>query len=137
MIQPNNFILVDDDDTNNILCSLTIRKAFGDVAIQSFTNPVVALQHIGEHCGKSDAPHSILFLDLNMPEMTGWEFLDAFSEFGEAVRTAISIYIMSSSLDIRDREKAASISHVSKYFAKPITVPVLQRLFTPDAIVAG
>lgn len=61
----------------------------------------------------------VIFLDLNMPIMDGWEFLD---EFGKISRErGIRIYILSSSVDSRDLERAKKYDIVSGFIAKPLT----------------
>ncbi|MDX1767063.1 response regulator [Arenibacter troitsensis] len=61
----------------------------------------------------------VIFLDLNMPIMDGWEFLD---EFGKISReSGIRIYILSSSVDSRDLERAKKYDIVSGFIAKPLT----------------
>ncbi|PZX55390.1 response regulator receiver domain-containing protein [Algoriphagus ratkowskyi] len=67
-----------------------------------------------------------LFLDLNMPEMTGWDFLDSFNpEQNEA-----QIYILSSSVDERDINKASGYSVVKDYLSKPLIKKYIKSIFT-------
>jgi CheY-like chemotaxis protein len=61
----------------------------------------------------------VIFLDLNMPIMDGWEFLDEFSQLSNIQATRI--YILSSSIDIRDLERAKRYDIVSDFIAKPLT----------------
>ncbi|UZD23400.1 response regulator [Algoriphagus halophytocola] len=66
-----------------------------------------------------------LFLDLNMPEMNGWDFLDSFnSEKNEA-----QIYILSSSVDERDISKASNYSVVKDYLSKPLIKKYIKSIF--------
>ncbi len=66
-----------------------------------------------------------LFLDLNMPEMTGWDFLDVFnSESNDA-----EIYILSSSVDERDISKASKYSVVKDYLSKPLIKKYIKTIF--------
>lgn len=62
---------------------------------------------------------SVILLDLNMPILDGWQFLDEFTKFKPAKK--ITIYIVSSSIDQNDHQKAANYSGVSKFYVKPIT----------------
>jgi len=63
----------------------------------------------------------IIFLDLNMPIMNGWEFLDQFSEFPDHNNAKTIIYIISSSVDPRDLERVKNYKLVNNYILKPIT----------------
>ncbi|EZH74961.1 transcriptional regulator [Aquimarina atlantica] len=70
----------------------------------------------------------IIFLDLNMPVMDGWEFLNAFSKIKDQIRKKIDLYVVSSSIDSRDIERAKSIDIVSDYLTKPITLDDFERI---------
>lgn len=62
-----------------------------------------------------------IFLDLNMPIMDGWEFLEEFSKIPNDKLTKTTIYIISSSVDPRDLEKVKHYKAVNNYILKPIT----------------
>jgi CheY-like chemotaxis protein len=66
-----------------------------------------------------------LFLDLNMPEMTGWDFLDTF----KSDNIEAEVYILSSSVDERDISKANSYSMVKDYLSKPLIKSYIQSIF--------
>jgi len=66
-----------------------------------------------------------LFLDLNMPEMTGWDFLDIF----KPKNIGPKVYILSSSVDERDITKASSYSIVKKYLSKPLIKSYIKSIF--------
>jgi len=65
------YIIVDDDNFNNIICNMAIESALGEVDIKTFEVPEEALAFIQNEYIKSLKP-TILFLDLNMPTLTGW-----------------------------------------------------------------
>lgn len=67
-----------------------------------------------------------LFLDLNMPEMTGWDFLDRLN----ASINEAKIYILSSSVDERDIIKASEYKVVSDYLSKPLIKKYIQNIFS-------
>ncbi|RKR15328.1 response regulator receiver domain-containing protein [Maribacter vaceletii] len=68
----------------------------------------------------------LIFLDLNMPVLDGWGFLDAFNESYKDVNT--KIYILSSSIDSRDIERAKQYSLVEGFIAKPLTDKIIKNL---------
>ncbi len=74
---------------------------------------------------KSAIPEVIL-LDINMPVLDGWQFLDAITEVD--VIKKITIFIVTSSVDPRDREKAASYKNVKNFVIKPISEDKLKTL---------
>ena len=72
----------------------------------------------------------IIFLDINMPIMDGWEFLEAYLPLRSRIYKKIIIYVVSSSIDIRDLDRARNISAVSDYIIKPISSNRLVSIFT-------
>ena len=68
----------------------------------------------------------LILLDLNMPIMDGWEFLDEFIKI--PCKQKITIYIITSSIDNADIEKAKTYSNVSNYILKPVTVDGLKAI---------
>ncbi|WP_026953927.1 response regulator [Algoriphagus vanfongensis] len=66
-----------------------------------------------------------LFLDLNMPEMTGWDFLDNF----DSNNNEAEIYILSSSVDERDINKAGTYQMVKDYLSKPLIKKYIKNIF--------
>jgi len=68
----------------------------------------------------------IIFLDLNMPIMDGWEFLDEFTKI--PIEQEVTIYIVTSSIDPADRKKASQYERVSNFIVKPVEVDQLQEI---------
>ncbi len=71
----------------------------------------------------------IIFLDLNMPVMDGWEFLENFIGIKNKFRKIITLYIVSSSINPVDEERAKKINSVKDYLIKPITIEDLETIF--------
>jgi CheY-like chemotaxis protein len=113
------YILVDDDPFNNIISSIEIESALGEVNIRTFEIPEEGLAFIQHEYIRSLMP-AILFLDINMPTLTGWEFMEQYENFSEAIKKQIGIYILSSSVDPRDREKANANKYIKGFISKPL-----------------
>ena len=121
MKMPPNFIVVDDDPVNNLLCQFGIRRFVKDANISIFTKPEDALKLIlKDYADPVKSIDTILFLDINMPSMTGWEFLDVFKDYETLIQKQFKIFILSSSVDDRDKERAAMSSLVSGFLSKPL-----------------
>ncbi|NDC40313.1 MAG: response regulator [Chitinophagia bacterium] len=116
------FIVIDDDALNNKICRACIEKIFKDAPVATFTDPKLGFEHIeAEYSTNIHDDMGILFLDINMPTMTGWEFLELFDKLDDAIKDRISIYILSSSVDKRDMERAKANKYVVHYLIKPLT----------------
>ena len=114
------YILIDDDDLNNLLCSMVIEEALGKaIDIKTFTVPEEGLEFIQNEYVNTLGP-TILFLDINMPSMTGWEFMEEYENLSESVKGQIGVYILSSSLDNRDINMAEANKDVKGFLSKPL-----------------
>ncbi len=75
------FIIIDDDVFNNTICTVTITKTVNDAAIKTFLDPREGFNYIAsEYSEPNEESNAILFLDINMPLMNGWQFLEKFQE---------------------------------------------------------
>lgn len=129
-------MVVDDNATNNLICKYTIRKFSEEADISIFTEPEEALDFIKEGYGKKIGEgFTILFLDINMPYMTGWEFLDEFKGLNGEIQNQFIIYMLSSSVDERDKEKAKNNPFVSGFYSKPLTVQSIKELYNNHNLI--
>jgi CheY-like chemotaxis protein len=94
------------------------------VNIETFTEPQEGLEFIQENYAES-SDHAVLFLDIDMPKINGWEFLAQYEKFSNEVKMKISIYLLSISLDHRDRNRAGRNKNVKGYITKPLTKDVI------------
>lgn len=123
------FIIVDDDLLNNKLCHYLIRKvAPANTDVFDFASPEAALSFIETTYSGNDFRPTILLLDTNMPNYNGWEFLDRYKTFSEHIRNQISVYMVSSSIDRRDKQKASDHESIHGYIEKPMSVRSLQEV---------
>lgn len=116
------YMVVDDDTTNNMICEFTIKRVDSTANIKMFTIPEDALAYIKAEYSKTEpGMPTVLFLDVNMPTMTGWEFLDCFKHFDKAVKEQFTIYILSSSIE-DFVEEAKIYPFISGFFSKPLRI---------------
>jgi len=118
----NNFIIIDDDKLNNKLCRSILENTYPESRITDFTDPVKGLQYISDTFSDSKSDdYAILLLDIMMPVMNAWEFLEQYDHLLESVKNRVKIYILSSSIDNADMKKAQSNKYVEYYLIKPLT----------------
>ncbi len=118
------YIIIDDDRINNLVCNLVLKRTLGAVETTIFTVPEEGLAFIQNEYSKNLKP-TILFLDINMPTLTSWEFMEQFEKFSEEVKNQIRIYILSSSVDQRDKDKAKANKYIKGFISKPLVREVI------------
>tara|TARA_R110002051_G_scaffold145940_1_gene218839 strand:- start:2339 stop:2737 length:399 start_codon:yes stop_codon:yes gene_type:complete len=112
----NKIVLVDDDPIIQYV-HLRILKKYSSQTIMQFENGSDALAYF-EGNGKAEEP-SLVLLDINMPIMGGWEFLDAVYQQG--LNKNMLVIVLTSSVDILDMEKAKSYDNIISFEQKPLT----------------
>jgi two-component system chemotaxis response regulator CheY len=122
-----SFIIVDDDRINNKICSILLSMTVTDRPVICFQEPEEGLDYIQREFS-AGAPPSILLLDINMPSMTGWEFMTRFQTLNEAVKEKITVYILSSSVDQHDIDKAAANPLIKGFISKPLSQETAREL---------
>jgi len=123
-----DFIIIDDDPINNLICSRIIEINYPNSAVTSYLNPVTALAEIEQKYTKPGANDVVVFLDINMPELSGWEVLEIFEGYPAEVQKLFKIFILSSSVDALDKLKAGKNPHVNDYIPKPLSKAILDKI---------
>ena len=124
-------LCVDDDPITLMLCKKVIAKTSFSKIIMTAQNGEQALfifdKFIQSIVEKDEIPE-LIFLDLNMPVMGGWEFLDAFNTDKYLSFHHIKVVVLSSTIDPEDLEKAKIYPMVIDFLSKPITLNMLKYL---------
>ena len=111
--------IIDDDKLTVKLISILVSKNKFCEEIQSFDNAQHAIDKLKQNASNNGVLPDAILLDLNMPAMDGWQFLDEFMLL--PIKKEISIFIMTSSIDPVDIEMAKKYKIVKDYVEKPIT----------------
>jgi CheY-like chemotaxis protein len=123
-------LLIDDDEPTNFLSRIILEEADCSNLIKVACSGKDGLDYL-THCGKSkvddfDNPcPDLIFLDINMPCMNGWEFLEKYTSVKDNLRDKPIIVILSTSSDPSDIGKAKDIREISEYACKPFTRKML------------
>ena len=120
-------LLIDDDDVVNTLHSIVLRKSGLVENIQSVMSGNEALSVLSA-CERDNCWPSLIFVDINMPGMNGWEFIEIFNEKFSTLKKKSMICLLSSSLDPRDREKAEKSNLIDFYFSKPLSIEAVSAI---------
>ena len=130
----NSVLLIDDDNIFNFLNKKIIEYENFALKVSSHVNPGKALEELRRLSisGNGEFPEMI-FLDINMPVMDGWEFLEEFEKFPENVLEKCKVFILSSSIDPSDIEKSKTYKTVKDFFSKPLSPEILHTLVSQKA----
>ncbi len=125
-----NFCIVDDDDIYQFTMKKTIESLNLAKSIIAFSDGEEALNFMIENLNKDDELPDIILLDINMPIMDGFQFMEEYIKIKPNLGKKITIYMVSSSVDIADIERAKRISDISDYIIKPIKKGKLQSIIS-------
>lgn len=122
-------VAVVDDES---LQYLTLKYMIGGLKIKvnllHFADGKEALEYLERYNNDPEFLPDYVFLDLNMPRINGWEFLETFAGISSLLVKNISVYVISSSIDERDRERADEHPNVKAYLVKPLLQSDIQSI---------
>jgi len=126
---PISILLVDDDEINNFISIKLIKKAVDNADIKACLNGRFAIDELSE-MQKEDPSRlpDFILLDINMPIMNGWEFLDEYKRLHIDPLGKSKIYIISSSVFSNDISKARSYPLVRNFVSKPLSVEKIKEM---------
>jgi len=123
-----NIYMIDDDPIYLFLAKkLFIEQKFSQ-NIKTFENGKVAIESLLDSQNLKENLPNIIFLDLSMPVMNGWEFLDSFNAAPIPNKENITIIVISSSINPMEIDMIKSYPVVQDYIVKPLTPADLQKL---------
>lgn len=123
-------ILIDDDPTHHHLAKALMKhyNFFDDY--KCYLDPKSALiDLVDAYYGTNTMPDMIL-LDLNMPEVNGWDFLEMFDNLRALVAKDIPVFIVTSSIDPNDEARSQLYSAVRGFYSKPLSPAILNSVVT-------
>jgi len=118
-------MLIDDNEATNFHHQIIIEDADCCNELVIFEYADEALEYLKDN---SKTPPTVIFLDINMPRMNGWEFLEEYKKLEENRKSQIVIVMLTTSLNESDKEKAAQISEVADFKHKPLMEEMLEKL---------
>lgn len=123
-----NVFLVDDNDIDIVVNTKLLKLANLKAEILSFTDGPSSIDYIKEHQADLQPCLNVLLLDIQMPAVDGFETLRFFQELNNEVKDSFKVFMLSSSIDRSDIEKAEQDPLIIKVLEKPLDVYLLKRL---------
>ncbi len=120
----NCILLIDDNEADNFLHERVINKMNCAKKVVSVQSGEAALEFLISKGGKSPNP-DLVFLDINMPGMNGWEFLERYNKLDEAQKAKIIVVMLTTSLNNDDEDKAGNQPAITDFRNKPLTKELL------------
>ncbi len=127
----NNVYVIDDDKIFHFIVQKLFNRNQIEVELSFFQNGHEAIEDIKEKLDCDDPLPDLILLDINMPILDGWQFLEEYQQLKEKFESEPEIYLISSSDNILDTAKAKEFDDViKKYLLKPIRRADIEAIFT-------
>lgn len=133
----HNILLVDDNVADNYLHKRVIGLADVIQKITVTSGAREALNYLSEQMDEKYPKPEIIFLDINMPGMTGWDFLEEYAQLDDEMKAGVIVCMLTTSNAERDKEKATQYHELSDFSTKPLTEEKLMTIIKyhfPDYI---
>lgn len=125
-----NVCIIDDDKIHHFAMLKTMQLQGLSKNLVFFHNGGEALTFLNQNLDNAAVLPDVIFLDLNMPVVNGWQFLQQFALVKPQIKKEIKIYVVSSSINQSEISRAISIEEVSGYIEKPLRPEAIRRVFT-------
>jgi len=118
-------MIVDDAEIDRYFAEKNMQKYNFAEEIITAESAIDALEYLSGHKETNEDLPNLIFLDINMPEMSGFGFLDEYAKLSSSIKKKCIIIMLSSSLHPEDRERAESSPYVCRFLSKPLTADKL------------
>ena len=118
--------IIDDDPIHQRIAQIIIEKYQLFDEFISYMEAEKALKFLKENLKNTESLPDTILLDLNMPVLDGWDFLEVFESLQKDLDKAIRIFIVTSSVDEKDKLRAQVYSSVKGFISKPLTPDIIR-----------
>lgn len=129
-----NICVIDDDKIYQYLTRRVISDTHLINDIEIFSNGLDAINYLETNSSDKKKLPDVIFLDLFMPVMDGWNFLKNFTAIQTKLAKKIPIYIVSSSIDPIDIQKSKSLGYVTDFIIKPMTKDAFLKIMNKNEL---
>lgn len=121
----DNILLIDDSESDNYFHRRKIKNLGLTDNIKICLNAEEALEYLKNNSDEKYIEPNLIFVDINMPGMNGWEFLTEYAELEISKNGNVIVNMLSNSIDEKDKERIREFPFVHDYFSKPLGVEAL------------
>ena len=131
-------IMVDDDPLSHIICKGNIRRIAAEIEFKQFTSPEMGIEYIqSAYTEAAGECPTVLLLDIKLPEMSVWRFLEKYDNIESNIKNQIAVFLLSSSVDHRDKQRAAENKYVKGFLMKPFKKATVEEVLGPSPAFIG
>ncbi|GAB1855291.1 response regulator [Flavobacteriaceae bacterium MHTCC 0001] len=121
-------LLIDDDKFTSFYNEKIVKKHSNYNILDSVNSGKAALEYLQKSIKGSAQVPDVIFLDINMPSMNGWEFIEEFRKLDVNFTESIEIIMLTTSSNPSDKEKADKSNEISHFINKPLSLSLLDEL---------
>lgn len=123
-------MVIDDNPVDLYIAKKLLEKTNFASQILSYNSALEALQYLEKHGHERDLLPNVILVDIYMPEMSGFEFMDAYQHLSDALKQQCKVYVISSSIDSKDIRRANEDKNVIAFQEKPLSREFLSTIPT-------
>ena len=124
----NEILLIEDDPITIMVCDRIIKMCLFSDNVESCENGKRAIDYLAGLAEIGKNFPELIFLDINMPVMNGWDFLEEYEKLDTQLKKSTRIFILSSTVDPEDYQKARDFGNVEDFISKPLNRELLERI---------
>lgn len=124
----NCILLIDDDKSTNFLHKIIIEETGVSEKVEAVQSGQEALDYLERKKEGLYPRPDLIFLDINMPGMNGWEFLEEYEKLDDNIKGEIMIMMLTTSINPDDEEKAKNTKFINEFLNKPLTTEALEKI---------
>jgi len=126
-------MVIDDSDTDRYIAEHYLKKNSIAAKVISKASAMQALEYLGQYSDFIQLPR-VIFLDIRMPVMDGFDFLDEYEKLSKTVHKNCTIYMLSSSVDPSDHDRIKNNPFVKGFISKPLNKEKLQKILLENTV---
>lgn len=134
-MEKKNWAIVDDDAIFHLTTQAIIERKDVHDKILLFWNGKQAIDYFFKHKNNNDMLPDVVLLDINMPIMNGWDFIEEYIPLKIELPKQVIIYIVTSSVDKNDIQRAEELPDIKSFIIKPIDSLKFERII--DDLIAA